>query len=521
MNLLNKVRGFFLGTAIAATAAIGCENPLADTGCPGEKNPWGCTAGGNAGANNPDGGAGAGGNDAGSGGNGGNTDCHKNPNFNNACTDSNGKPSKWACDPNDNTKLICPNAGGGTGGDAGTGGSGGSKNCKDNPNFGDPCIAANGQTSNWICDADGIHLTCPNPSGGTGGDGGSGGSGGGTCTGSPCKCKPDFGTPCPGGTKVCAPNGLDLYCLPSGSGGGGSGGTGGDAGSGGGGGGIYNCLTDDAFGDPCSVGLGPCKQVGIKICRPDGNGLKCNVSALPAPSSVEICGNGIDDDCNGAKDNEEPLVCPGGGTGGSSGAGGDAGAGGGGGDSGSGGGSGSGGSGGSPTPCTPVSPVSFTLIGSGALGTLKQLEVVANNTNPQTISLNAGQRLAIGEFGCLSILVNNAGKGNLWADYTPAPPGDPTPLMDAIHCDLLSNPVCDNSVIGNRTQAGYLTSTGVVWECVVNPASCPPQLTAPFGLPGNFFFSFNGVLSSSTPLSSYVHAGQYRHLELSVPPLCP
>lgn len=50
----------------------------------------------------------------------------------------------------------------------------------------------------------------------------------------------------------------------------------------------------------CSVGMGECKSVGVKICLVDGSTTVCNATAkIP---KTEICGDGLDNDCDGLTD---------------------------------------------------------------------------------------------------------------------------------------------------------------------------------------------------------------------------
>jgi hypothetical protein len=58
------------------------------------------------------------------------------------------------------------------------------------------------------------------------------------------------------------------------------------------------------LGDACSVGLGACARSGQLICNGAQTGTQC--SASPGGPSAELCGNAIDDDCNGAD-----ATCPG------------------------------------------------------------------------------------------------------------------------------------------------------------------------------------------------------------------
>src|SRR5262249_56023143 len=64
-----------------------------------------------------------------------------------------------------------------------------------------------------------------------------------------------------------------------------------------------NGIKDEGFpnlGKPCMVGMGVCQRTGVYVCTLDGLGTVCNaVQGLPGP---ELCGNGLDDNCNGQVD---------------------------------------------------------------------------------------------------------------------------------------------------------------------------------------------------------------------------
>lgn len=64
--------------------------------------------------------------------------------------------------------------------------------------------------------------------------------------------------------------------------------------------------TDEDFdkGDACSVGVGECIASGVKVCKTDLSGTKC--SATPLPAKTETC-DGKDNDCNGVADNGYEL----------------------------------------------------------------------------------------------------------------------------------------------------------------------------------------------------------------------
>lgn len=55
------------------------------------------------------------------------------------------------------------------------------------------------------------------------------------------------------------------------------------------------------IGNPCTVGTGICANTGTWVCAPNGVTTVCSVDALP--SQPESC-NGLDDDCDGASDED-------------------------------------------------------------------------------------------------------------------------------------------------------------------------------------------------------------------------
>jgi hypothetical protein len=70
-----------------------------------------------------------------------------------------------------------------------------------------------------------------------------------------------------------------------------------------------NGQIDEGFpgvGNACNVGVGACARTGTTICRTDGSGTTC--SAMPGAPGVEQCGNGIDDNCNGLVDEGFPML---------------------------------------------------------------------------------------------------------------------------------------------------------------------------------------------------------------------
>ncbi len=69
-----------------------------------------------------------------------------------------------------------------------------------------------------------------------------------------------------------------------------------------------NGAVDEAFpdlGEACSVGVGACRRAGVRACQPDGTA-GCSVTAGVA--GVETC-NGQDDDCDGATDEGADVPC--------------------------------------------------------------------------------------------------------------------------------------------------------------------------------------------------------------------
>ena len=65
-----------------------------------------------------------------------------------------------------------------------------------------------------------------------------------------------------------------------------------------------NNLTDEGFntGDPCTAGVGECAAIGQFVCTADGTGTECNAQAGQA--GVELCGTGADEDCDGQTDED-------------------------------------------------------------------------------------------------------------------------------------------------------------------------------------------------------------------------
>jgi hypothetical protein len=71
-------------------------------------------------------------------------------------------------------------------------------------------------------------------------------------------------------------------------------------------------LVDEDFtdlGDACSAGVGACQNDGILVCSADESGTTCNVTAGLAETegpSGPTCSDGIDNDCDGFTDPDDP-----------------------------------------------------------------------------------------------------------------------------------------------------------------------------------------------------------------------
>lgn len=66
-----------------------------------------------------------------------------------------------------------------------------------------------------------------------------------------------------------------------------------------------NCdgATDDGYdvGMRCEIGVGACHSEGTKECTPNGLETRCNARVIEPQE--EVCGNNVDDDCDGVADN--------------------------------------------------------------------------------------------------------------------------------------------------------------------------------------------------------------------------
>ena len=67
---------------------------------------------------------------------------------------------------------------------------------------------------------------------------------------------------------------------------------------------------DDGFAvnQPCSVGVGACAKQGMQVCNSAQNGTTCNATA--GTPSAELCGNSVDEDCNGVDPTCPPNDLP-------------------------------------------------------------------------------------------------------------------------------------------------------------------------------------------------------------------
>ncbi len=67
---------------------------------------------------------------------------------------------------------------------------------------------------------------------------------------------------------------------------------------------------DEGFvvGEACAVGLGACARAGVTACAPGGEGVVCAGEAGAAVA--ERCGDGVDDDCDGATDEGFAVGAP-------------------------------------------------------------------------------------------------------------------------------------------------------------------------------------------------------------------
>ena len=58
---------------------------------------------------------------------------------------------------------------------------------------------------------------------------------------------------------------------------------------------------------PCTAGVGACAREGTGTCPPDGGPAFCSARPDPGQASAEVCDDGIDNDCNGLADRDDPA----------------------------------------------------------------------------------------------------------------------------------------------------------------------------------------------------------------------
>ncbi|MHC4133235.1 MAG: hypothetical protein ACYSR3_14810, partial [Planctomycetota bacterium] len=60
------------------------------------------------------------------------------------------------------------------------------------------------------------------------------------------------------------------------------------------------------LGDTCTVGIGACEATGTYVCTADDSSTECN--AIPGTPSPEVCDDPgmIDEDCNGVANADDP-----------------------------------------------------------------------------------------------------------------------------------------------------------------------------------------------------------------------
>ncbi len=78
-----------------------------------------------------------------------------------------------------------------------------------------------------------------------------------------------------------------------------------------------DCSNDGRAAKTCTAGIGICVRVGDFVCLPDESGSSCSVTPGPPNPGGEICGNQLDDDCDGQIDEgcvpciSQPEICDG------------------------------------------------------------------------------------------------------------------------------------------------------------------------------------------------------------------
>ena len=61
---------------------------------------------------------------------------------------------------------------------------------------------------------------------------------------------------------------------------------------------------DGRLGEPCSGGEGACERLGVYVCDEAGAAVVCGAD-VEAAAAIDVCGNGLDEDCDGEVDEGE------------------------------------------------------------------------------------------------------------------------------------------------------------------------------------------------------------------------
>ena len=67
----------------------------------------------------------------------------------------------------------------------------------------------------------------------------------------------------------------------------------------------FECAEDGRLGEPCLAGLGLCMREGAFVCGDDGVVCEADVPA----DTAELCGTGVDEDCDGEVDEAPDGRC--------------------------------------------------------------------------------------------------------------------------------------------------------------------------------------------------------------------
>jgi hypothetical protein len=264
---------------------------------------------------------------------------------------------------------------------------------------------------------------------------------------------------------------------------------------------VYRCSTDPLQGTVCKVGpIGSaCFNQGTFQCGvDDAVAPKCSVSPK-APNPAEICGNGIDDNCNGNID-ESPCTNGAGGVD-------------------SGGGTVTGGG----ATCTTATSITATVLAPSALTSLLKGASAIDTSNPLIKGLVNNDLLALNASGGISVSINT---GNVNVFRVNSPGGDPTPLLDDLFCRQLGiippTPAsCNMGVIGTRSSPAYLSALNADFQCW-RSATCVSTIVG--FVPGDLFALMkmvqNGDSLSQSPFADS-YSGVQHLLVVEEPHLCP